>query len=203
MHRQEVMNVRQSRLDAARERLVIRRAQEGVQPDQTMTVTLQARHLTFEEFDITAVPTIADDQHHRASTEDAASPVEVEGFKRFANTRAARPIMNQQTYLFQCQVKVTDLQRAGNACEARAENKCFHLLTECGFHAINKVQEEPRVPFHRTTDVGNNHKRARLHFGFTIGPAQDLALRAQAMAKRAAQIDHMTLPRTLPTRSAF
>src|SRR5688500_17282653 len=71
---QEIVNVGQCGLYATRQRLIARRAKQRVQPDKTMVVALQARHFTFEEIDITAVPTVADDEHDRAAPKHASTP---------------------------------------------------------------------------------------------------------------------------------
>src|SRR5262249_10830414 len=112
MHRQEMVNIGQSRLDAACEGFIIRRAQEWIKPDQTMTIPFQARHLAPQEIDVAAIPAIANDEHHCPSTQHPPAPFVIKGLQRFTNTRAARPIVDDQSYVFQRLVKIADLKRS-------------------------------------------------------------------------------------------
>src|SRR5688500_11254427 len=71
MNWQEIVNVGQCSLYATRQWFIAWRAKQRVQPDETMTVALQARHFTFEEVHIAAVPTVANDENDRAAPEHA------------------------------------------------------------------------------------------------------------------------------------
>src|ERR1041385_4056965 len=130
MHWQEIINVRQRCLDATSERFVISSAKQGIEPDQTMTVPLQAPHLALEQLHVATIPAVADDEHHRAASEYAPPPIEINGLERFTDARTARPIMDEQSHIFERYIKVTDLKRAGDPCQTRAKEKGFHRLTQ-------------------------------------------------------------------------
>ena len=56
--RQEVVDIRQRRLQAARERCVIGGADQRVQPDQPVAAALQARDLIAEHGRLAAIPPV-------------------------------------------------------------------------------------------------------------------------------------------------
>src|SRR5688572_21928497 len=140
MNRQKIVNIGQGRLNASCKRLVVLCTQQRIQPYDAVTIPFQTCHLAVQQFYVATVPAIADDQHDRAATEHAASPFEVEIFKRLANARAAGPIIDELAYVFESQVQVTDLQRARDARQARAADKRLYGLSQGGLHPINKMQ---------------------------------------------------------------
>ena len=52
MQRQKIVNVWQGGLDAARERFIIARAKQRIQPYEPMAVPLQARHLELQKIHV-------------------------------------------------------------------------------------------------------------------------------------------------------
>src|SRR3972149_3681821 len=162
MHWQKIVNMREGGLNAARERFVIRRAEQWIQPDEAIAIPLQARHLTFKKFNIAPVPAVTNDQHDCAASQHASPPVKVEHLKRLADARAARPIVDEIAHVFQSQVQVTDLKRTRDPGESCAEDKSLHRLTQRGLHSINKVKQETRVAFHRTADIRDDNQGTRL-----------------------------------------
>src|SRR6185436_19344712 len=84
MHRQKIIDMRQCSLNAARKRLVIRRAQQRIEPDEMITAALQAIHFQRQQICIPAIPAVADDQHDRAASQHPPSPVKVKGLERVA-----------------------------------------------------------------------------------------------------------------------
>ena len=90
--RQEVVHKRQRRLHAARQRTVVGRSEQRIQPDQAMARATQAGHLGPKLVGLSAVPAVRDQQHDRTATGYAPSPVDIECPQRLADTSAASPI---------------------------------------------------------------------------------------------------------------
>ena len=63
--RKEIVDKRQRRLQPARERRVVGRAEERIQPDESMAAPLEPANLIAEQERIAAVPSVGDEQHHR------------------------------------------------------------------------------------------------------------------------------------------
>src|SRR5262245_43243918 len=89
---EKVVDVAERGLHSARQRLVLRRAEQRVEPDQPPAAAAHARELTAEEPWISTVPSIRHDEHDGAVSHDAARPSRVERAERFAYPRTASPV---------------------------------------------------------------------------------------------------------------
>src|SRR5262245_21381060 len=58
VHRQEIVDEGECRLHPARQRLIVRRPEQGIEPDETMTAPLQPGDLAGEEMRLAAIPAI-------------------------------------------------------------------------------------------------------------------------------------------------
>ena len=74
VNRQEAINMRQRRLHAARQRLVFRRTEQRVKPDEPVAVALQAGHLLAQQIHLAPIPTVADEQDDGASSQHPPAP---------------------------------------------------------------------------------------------------------------------------------
>jgi len=91
---QEIVDVREGRGHATCFRLICGAPQQRVEPDEAVTAAPEPSHLASELFGITAVPSVADDQHDRAMTEHAARMVSLEGVQRVSDTRPATDVVH-------------------------------------------------------------------------------------------------------------
>lgn len=66
---QEVVHERQGGLESTRERFVALGADEGVEPDESVAASLQARDLFAQHLRIAAVPSVRDEEHDWLSVE--------------------------------------------------------------------------------------------------------------------------------------
>src|SRR5262249_12682470 len=66
VRRQEVVYVGQRGAHAGGDGAVVLLAQEGIEPDESMAVAPQSRHLVGKDAHVAAIPPVADDQYHRA-----------------------------------------------------------------------------------------------------------------------------------------
>src|ERR1051325_801782 len=175
VHGEEVVDVWQRGHDAARERLVIRGAEEGVEPDEAAAAALEARDLAAQHGRVAAVPAVADDERQCAMAEDAAGPGEVEGAQRVADPRAAGPVGHGVRHLTQRAVEVALAELARDARQARGEDERLHLLLQRAGQAVGEEQQQPRVALHRAAHVGDDDERPRLRLRLALRPAEDLA----------------------------
>ncbi len=90
-----------------------------------MAAALQPGDLMGQQLRIAAIPAIADQQHHSASTQYTPGPIVIKILQRGANARAAGPILDCQRNFFHGFVYVTVPQLASDARQTGAENKGF------------------------------------------------------------------------------
>ena len=113
VRREKVVDVGQRRAHPARERFVVRRAGERVQPDETVAAVLQARDLAGQQGRIAPIPAVADEQDDRAAGQHAAAPAKVEFLERLADARPAGPVGNAAGDLAQGHVRVAARRARG------------------------------------------------------------------------------------------
>src|SRR5262245_45166000 len=79
---------------APRQRLIVRRAEERVQPDQSVAGASQPCDFVSQQLGISTIPSIGDYEHNGAMSERPASPQQVESSKRFSDSCSAGPVVN-------------------------------------------------------------------------------------------------------------
>src|SRR5882762_11819090 len=89
----EVVYVAECRLHPPRQRLVARRAEQRVQPDETRTAAPKAGELAAEQLRVAAVPSVGHDQDDRPMAHHAPRPRRVERAQRLADARASAPVV--------------------------------------------------------------------------------------------------------------
>src|SRR5512134_1605253 len=87
--RKEVVHIRQGRLQSARERRVVGRADERVQPDEAVTASLQACNLLAQQLRIAAIPSVRYQEDDGPAVEYAAHPSLMQHPERVANPSPA------------------------------------------------------------------------------------------------------------------
>src|SRR5262245_46960561 len=85
MRRHEVVDVLESGLHPARQRLVSCRAKQRIEPDQPRAPAAKPGQLPYEELRISAVPSIGHDQDDRTMAHHTACPRRVERAQRLTN----------------------------------------------------------------------------------------------------------------------
>src|SRR4051794_2917761 len=112
-----MVDVRKSRLHAARERLIPGVSLEWIEPDHAMRAAPEARHLGGELFRLAAVPAVREQDDDRAPAEPAAV-LAVERGERLADPGAARPVPGGAGGAVECAVGVAPGKLGGHAREA-------------------------------------------------------------------------------------
>ena len=203
MDGQEIIHVREGGLDAARKGFVDRGTEERVEPDQAVAGTVQASHFFGQQFGVAAVPAVADDENDRAASQNTPAPIVVEGFEGVAGARAACPVMHDIRDFVEGLVHVFVLELAGDAGETGAEDKGFDRLVVRLGEAIDEMEEQAGVAFHRTANVGDDDQRAGLELGFAGRPDHDFAAGFVALAEGTAEVGALALPGAEAARAAF
>jgi hypothetical protein len=90
--RQEVVDERQRRLHAARQGLVLGRAQQRIQPDDAPGAARKAGHFPGEREGRSAIPSVGHQQDDRTAAAHATCPCDVVGAQRVADARASAVI---------------------------------------------------------------------------------------------------------------
>ena len=85
----KVIHKWKGRLHASRERLVVGRSQQRIQPDKPVTRPLQTAHFATKYFRIAPIPAVGDQQHDRPAVEDATVPLHIERPQRFTDPSSA------------------------------------------------------------------------------------------------------------------
>jgi hypothetical protein len=78
VHGKKIIHKWESRLHASRQRLVIRRTQQRIQPDQPVTRPLQSAHFRAKHFRISTIPAVGNQKHDGPAVENAPAPLQVE-----------------------------------------------------------------------------------------------------------------------------
>src|SRR5437016_12536379 len=94
VHRKKIVDKWKCRLHASRQRLVIGRSQQRIQPDESVARPLQAAHFDTKYFRIAAIPAVGNQKHDRPVVEDPTAPLDVERAQRLADPSSARPVRN-------------------------------------------------------------------------------------------------------------
>ena len=123
MDGEEVVDVGEGGLHAAREGLVLRGAQQRIEPDEAVAAPVEAFHFLAEEGDVAAVPAVADDEDGGALAEEASAPDEVELAQGLAGAGAAAPVFDAVGGGLEGAVDVAFGELVGQAGEAGAEGE--------------------------------------------------------------------------------
>ena len=154
MRRQKVVNIRQRRLHPPRQRLVIRRTQQRIQPNQTVAAALQPRHLFGQQLRLPPIPAVGDYQCHGAASQRPPRPAVIERLYRLSNPRAARPVRHSPRHFRHRPVNPPMLQMPRNARQPGRKQKRLHRLPAARY-GMDEMQQHPRVPFHRPADIAD------------------------------------------------
>jgi len=141
MYRQKVVNMGQRGLNPAHQWLVLIRAEQRVEPDQTMATAMEPIHLLPKHVDITSVPAIADDHHHCALAQYPSRPIIVERADGFADARAACPIIDHTGRFIQCLIHVPSLKLASDPSETCAKDKRLDPIQAAADH-VDKLEQK-------------------------------------------------------------
>ena len=125
---------------------------------------------------------------------NSPSPVKVEGANRFADARAAGPIMYGQGGMIQGKVDVSPPQMTRDARQPRAEDERLHLVKGV-CDRVQELQQHPAVAVHRAADVGQRDNRAASGFSLAPGNYQRLAAVAHILTQRPPQVDQVAFAR--------
>ena len=184
---QEVVYVGKRRLHPPGQRLVVRRAEQRVQPDEAVATALEPGHLAGQQFGLAPIPAVGYDQHHRATAQNPSRPAVIEGLDGVADAGAAGPVGHGPRHLGHSPVNAPVLQMPGDAGQPRGEQESLQLLAAHG-HRVDEVQQHPGVAFHGAADVADQGQGTRLGFALPVGQVKHLAAVGQAAAHTAAQV---------------
>lgn len=158
MDRQKVINVGQRRLDASRQRLVARHAQQWIEPDETPAAAAHARHFASQHLWVSAIPAVGEDQEDRSVSHDPAGPSSVEGVQRLADARAPAPVRDVSHDLVQRCLRSRDPAR--DPRQLGGEHERFKM-TRVGGEARHEVKKNATVSLHRSADVADDDNWTR------------------------------------------
>src|SRR5262249_24144496 len=161
MCRKEVVDIGQCCTHAGGDRAVVLLAQQRIEPDKSMAVAPQPRHFVGQDAHVAAVPTIADDQHHRPLAQYPARPAIIECAQRLTNARATRPVFDNATHVTQRVVYIPSCELARNTRQACAEDKGLNVLQAVG-NGMDEVQEQAGVDTHLAADVAEDDQWPRV-----------------------------------------
>ena len=94
MRAEKVVAVRQCSSHPARLGLICGTPEQRVEPDQPVAAATETRHLATELIRVAPIPAVADDQHHRAVTEHAASMVTLKCVQRICYASTAADVVH-------------------------------------------------------------------------------------------------------------
>src|SRR5258708_7891974 len=184
---EKVIDMRQRRRHAACQRLVSLRAQEGVEPDQSVGRTPEVDELGREPCRISSVPSIADDDHHRAVSQHAPGPMAVEIGQRLADAGASTEIVDALAHGLEAAIEVSIAKQSSDPRKSRREYEGFHILP--ARDSVREDHQQPRVALHRTAHVADQHQRPSAYPRPAVEQAHQLAARPDRMACGAPKID--------------
>ena len=105
----------------------------------------------------------------------APRPVLVERPERFADARAAGPVVDRIGDAGQRPIAVAVAQQARHAGEPRPEHERLRADLGRGRERLDEPQQQPRVALHRARDVAQDDERARLADLAPPDPRHELA----------------------------
>ena len=123
---EKIIDIGQGRLHTKGQRLITGAPQQGVEPDQPVAGVLETVDLVLQEVGIASIPTITNQQHHRATAQNTPPPHVVKVLDRLADTRTTAPVDDLTTHRVEGVVQVTVAQLTGNPGEARTEDEALH-----------------------------------------------------------------------------
>ena len=147
MHRKEVVHIGKSCLNPPCQRLVFRRPQERVEPNEPRATPLKPLHLRREHFGLTAVPPIADDEHDRTSAQDTPRPIVVEPLQTITDTRPPGPVCHGPRHSRKRAFDIPITKVTTHPCQPRTKGEGLYALTQALREAIDEVKEETSVAF--------------------------------------------------------
>ena len=201
--RQEVVHERQRRLQAARERRVVGRADQRIEPDQTMAGTLQTRDLGRSAPADRRDPTRPKSAGPRARRAARGAPTA--GAAPVARGRCASLPTTRASI-----ARRPRSPRSGRAIRSwrvirvrSVENRNVSTRAVPARRGVREVQEHARIALHRAADVAEQHQRARPHLAAAPRQADDVAAGVEAVGDRPPQIDARAVTRNPAPRATL
>ena len=146
-----------------------------------MAVATEPGGLGRHECRVASVPAVRDDDDHARRPKRTSGPLLVEGPERFADARAAGPVIDRIRDAAQRTVAIPVAQQASDACQARPEDERFGANLRCGGKGLHEAQQQPRMALHGARDVAQDHERARLADRPPPDPFQELPAGPQVL----------------------
>jgi hypothetical protein len=175
--RQKIVYKRQRSLHAARQRTIIGRAKQRVEPNEPVAAAMKARHLAAEHVRFAAIPPIGDQQHDGSVSHHATAPSCVERPQRVADSGAAAPVGNARRNPAHGSTRVRPPQVAGYASQTRGKQKGLDS-PRARRQPVHEMEQHPRVTLHGSAHVTNQHQRTTLRLARTRRQLDQLAASA-------------------------
>ena len=153
---------------------------------------LESGHFGPELFRFSTVPPVRDDKDDGSVTEHASAPSRVERAQGVSDARAARKVgdlpREPRDDLRDGVLPPASTDVSSDPGQTCGEDE--HLdLVETSTHAVQKVQQHPRVAFHRPADVAQENQRAAALLPLAPGEVDKLSTMRSGPSHHASEIE--------------
>ncbi len=166
---------------------------------------LEPGHFGPEPFGFSTVPPVRDHEHDGSVTEHASGPSCVECAQSVSDPRAARKVgdlpREPRDDLRDGVLPPPPTEVSGDSGQACGEDEHLNLV-ETATHAIQEVQQHPRVAFHRPTDVAQENQRATALLALAAGEVDKLSAMRGGPSHQASEIESRATPSPPASRPA-